>query len=118
MRVSFDEMKMEIKRVMLKAGLSEEKAEICAQTHTETSRDGVYSHGLNRVPRFYNYCKKGWVKPSGEAELINKAGLMENYDGNLGVGVTNAKFSSKRAVELAKEHGSSLCQNDRLRGKT
>ena len=35
-------MKAEI-RVMLKAGLSEEKAEICAQTHTEGSRDGVYS---------------------------------------------------------------------------
>ncbi len=105
MRISFEEMKAEIKRVLLKAGLSEEKAEICAQTHTETSRDGVYSHGLNRIPRFYNYCKKGWVDPDGNPELIGQAGLMENYDGNLGPGITNAKFSSQRAIELAKKHG-------------
>lgn len=105
MRVSFEEMKAEIKRVMLKAGLSEEKAEICAQTHTETSRDGVYSHGLNRVPRFFRYCERGWVNPDGEPELIGQAGLMENYDGNLGPGITNAKFCSQRAVELAKKHG-------------
>ncbi len=105
MRISFEEMKAEIKRVMLKAGLPEDKAEICAQTHTETSRDGVYSHGLNRVSRFYNYCKTGLVDPNGEIELVKKAGLMENYDGNLGVGITNAKFCSKRATELADEHG-------------
>lgn len=105
MRVTFEEMKAEIKRVMLKAGLSEEKAEICAQTHTESSRDGVYSHGLNRVPRFFDYCQREWVNPKAEIELVKKAGLMENYDGNLGVGITNAKFSAKRAVELAKEHG-------------
>lgn len=108
MRVTFEEMKAEIKRVMLKAGLSEEKAELCAQTHTETSRDGVYSHGLNRVPRFYNYCKKGWVNPDGNPELVSQAGFMENYDGNLGPGITNAKFCSKRAAEIAKEHGLGL----------
>lgn len=105
MRVSFEEMKAEIKRVMLKAGLSEEKAEICAQTHTETSRDGVYSHGLNRVTRFFKYCERGWVNPDGEPELVGQAGLMENYDGNLGPGITNAKFCSKRAAQLAKKHG-------------
>ena len=105
MRVSFEEMKQEIKRVMLKAGLPEDKAEVCATVHSESSRDGVYSHGLNRVPRFYNYCKEGLVNPNGEIELVKKVGLMENYDGNLGVGITNAKSCAKRAVEIARENG-------------
>jgi len=105
MRIQFEQMKAEIKRVMLKAGLPEDKAEVCAQTHTETSCDGVYSHGLNRVPRFFDYCQKGWVNPLADPTLLMKMGNMENYDGNLGVGITNAKFCAQRAVDMAKESG-------------
>ena len=80
MRVPFDELKAQIKKVMLKAGLSEEQAEVCAQTHAETSRDGVYSHGLNRVPRFIGYVKKSWVDVNAKPELVKGVGCMENYD--------------------------------------
>ena len=41
---------------------TEEQAEICAQIHTESSADGVESHGLNRIPRFTDYVKKGLYK--------------------------------------------------------
>lgn len=105
MRVPFEELKAQIKKAMLNAGLSEEQAEVCAQTHAESSRDGVYSHGLNRVPRFVDYVKKGWVNIKGKPELVKGLGCMENYDGNLGIGITNAKFCMNRAIELAKVHG-------------
>ena len=105
MRVPFDELKAQIKKAMLKVGLTEEQAEICAQTHAETSRDGVYSHGLNRVPRFIGYVKKGWVDKKAKPELVKGLGCVENYDGNLGIGILNAKFSMNRAIELAKVHG-------------
>lgn len=105
MRVPFEEMKREIKRVMLKAGLSEEQAEICAQVHTESSLEGVYSHGLNRVPRFIDYVKRGWINLNAKPELIKSIGSMENYDGNMGIGIINAKFCMSRALELAKVHG-------------
>ena len=105
MRVPFEELKAQIKRAMLHAGLSEEQAEVCAATHAESSRDGVYSHGLNRVPRFVDYVRRGWVNLDGKPELLKSVGCMENYDGNLGIGIINAKFCMNRAVELAKEHG-------------
>jgi 3-dehydro-L-gulonate 2-dehydrogenase len=105
MRVSFEEMKNTIKSAMLKAGLSEEQAEVCSRVHTESSQDGVYSHGLNRVPRFIEYVKRGWVNIAGKPELLKSFGSMENYDGNLGIGITNAKFCMNRAIELAKTHG-------------
>lgn len=90
---------------MLNLGLSEEKAGICAEIHTQSSRDGVESHGLNRVPRFAEYVQKGWINIAGEPELKMHRGAVENYDGNLGIGITNALFCADRAVELAKEHG-------------
>lgn len=105
MRVAFDEVKETIKHALLNAGLTEEQADICAQIHTESSADGVESHGLNRVPRFIDYVKKGWVNVSGEPELVGAKGAVENYDGHLGIGITNALFCADRAVALAKEHG-------------
>lgn len=105
MRVPFETVKQTIKAAMLKAGLSAEQAETCATVHAESSRDGVYSHGLNRVPRFVDYVKKGWVNKDGAPTLAKARGCAENYDGNLGIGILNAKFCMGRAVALAKEHG-------------
>jgi 3-dehydro-L-gulonate 2-dehydrogenase len=105
MRITFEEMKSTIKNAMLKVGLSETQADICAQVHTESSQDGVYSHGLNRVPRFVDYVQRGWINLDGKPELLKSFGSMENYDGNMGIGIINAKYCMNRAIELAKVHG-------------
>jgi 3-dehydro-L-gulonate 2-dehydrogenase len=104
-RVSFETMKKEIKRALLSVGMTEEKADVCAQIHSESSAMGVYSHGLNRVSRFVDYVKKGWVDVNAEPSLVNKMGAIENYDGNRGPGILNAKFAMNRAMELAAEQG-------------
>ena len=104
-KVTFEILENTIKQAFLNAGLNDEKAGICAKIHTESSADGVESHGANRVPRFVKYVKRGWVNPNGEPELVGKKGLAENYDGNLGPGITNAIFCTDRAIKLADEHG-------------
>ena len=105
MRVPFEQVKETIKKAFLNVGLTEEQAEECAKIHTQSSCDGVYSHGLNRVPRFCDYVKKGWVNPKSTPQLVNACGAAEHYDGGLGIGILNAEFCMKRAVALAKEHG-------------
>ena len=107
-KVNFDILESTIKQALLNAGLDDEKAGICAKIHTESSADGVESHGANRVPRFIDYVKKGWVDPKGEPKLLGQKGLAENYDGNLGPGITNAIFCTDRAIELANEYGIGL----------
>ncbi|RKW38894.1 MAG: 2,3-diketo-L-gulonate reductase, partial [Lachnospiraceae bacterium] len=107
-KVNFEILENTIKQAFLNAGLNDEKASICARIHTESSADGVESHGANRVPRFVKYVKRGWVNPNGEPELVSKKGLAENYDGNLGPGITNAIFCTDRAIKLANEHGIGL----------
>lgn len=104
-RVQFDELKSTIKKALLQAGLPEGVAEECARTHAESSLDGVQSHGLNRVPRFIDYVRRGWVDPTASPELIGQHGAVQNYDGHLGPGITNAQFCMDRAVGLAREHG-------------
>ena len=104
-RIPFDEMKSTIKQAFLNAGMPEEKAEVCAQIHTESSRDGVYSHGLNRVERFVEYIRKGWIDVNAEPSLENSLGNIEIYNGNLGPGILNALFAMNRATEIAAKHG-------------
>ncbi len=104
-RVPFDEMKRTIKQAFVRAGMPEHKAEICARVHTESSRDGVPSHGLNRVERFVDYLHKGWVDPNAEPSLHLSLGSMEVYNGNMGPGILNAIFAMNRAAEIAAQHG-------------
>ena len=107
-KVGFDILENTIRKALMNAGLNEDKATLCARIHTESSADGVESHGANRVPRFIDYVKKGWVNPKGEPELVCQKGLAENYDGNLGPGISNAIFCTDRAIKLANEHGIGL----------
>jgi len=103
--LSFDELKTTIERAFLNAGVGPEKAAVCAAVHAASSRDGVNSHGLNRVPRFCDYVRKGWVQVDAEPELVQALGAIEVYDGQQGIGVTNALFATERAMALAAEQG-------------
>ena len=105
LRIPYDTIKETVKKAFLNVGLSEEQAEVCATIHTQSSADGVESHGLNRIPRFVEYVQKGWINLDGKPELVGARGAVENYDGHLGIGITNALFCADRAMELAKEHG-------------
>ncbi|MEO7766343.1 MAG: 3-dehydro-L-gulonate 2-dehydrogenase [Ferruginibacter sp.] len=107
-RIKFDEMKATIKLAFINAGMPEEKAEICAGVHTESSRDGVYSHGLNRVERFVDYIGKEWVDVHATPTLDLNLGAMEIYNGNLGPGILNARFAMNRATEIAEINGLGL----------
>ena len=89
----------------MKYGLTEEKADICARIHTESTYDGIYSHGTNRVARFVDYIQKGWVDPNAEPTLEREAGAIRIYNGNLGPGILNALYGADRAMELADQYG-------------
>ena len=104
-RIPYEEAKETARQAFLNLGLSKEQAEICAAIHTQSSADGVESHGLNRLPRFANHVKNGWVNVEGKAQLVGAKGAVENYDGQFGIGITNALFCTDRAIELAKIHG-------------
>lgn len=95
----------EFKRVLLKLSFSEERAELCAKIFADNSRDGVYSHGINRFPVFVNYVKEGFIQINAEPKLMEQDGLIEKWDGQLGPGMYNAARAMDRAVSIAKKNG-------------
>ncbi len=105
MRIPFNTLQAEFKRVLLSLNFTEEKANLCATIFTENSRDGVSSHGLNRFPVFVEFVKEGLIDRDAEPTKENGFGALEQWDGNLGPGMLNARFCMDRAIELAEHHG-------------
>ena len=92
MNIPFEKLKAEFKRVLLSLDFTNDKADQCAQIFAENSRDGVHSHGLNRFPTFVQYIKEGLVTADAEPVKEGGFGSLEQWDGNLGPGMLNAKF--------------------------
>lgn len=105
MKVSYDELKSELKRVLVSRGFESESAEIGASIIADNSRDGVYSHGLNRFPVIVDSIDKGLIEPENKPVKMNSAGALEQWDGQLGFGPINASIAMDRAVELAGQYG-------------
>ncbi len=105
MRIKYEDMKQEFKRILLKKGFSEEISDKSAELFTNNSLDGVYSHGVNRFPRVISYIEKGYIKPEAKPTVVTSFGSFERWDGNLAMGNTNAYSAMERAMELAKENG-------------
>lgn len=105
MLVPFADLKKEFKRVLLSLSFTDGKAELCADIFAGNSRDGVYSHGLNRFSAFVNTVKEGAVDIHAEPGFVESYGMIEIWDGNLGAGMYNASKAMDRAIELAKTNG-------------
>ncbi|WP_263381174.1 3-dehydro-L-gulonate 2-dehydrogenase [Granulicella arctica] len=104
-RIPFDDLYAALHRAMLDLGLAGERAALCARLFAETTRDGVYSHGLNRFPRFTTMVKNGSINVHAEAERVGAFGALERWEGHFGPGNLNAHSCMNRAIELSRVHG-------------
>ena len=105
MRVSYHELFEVLVRVLTKHGMSRDRAELCARLFVETTLDGVYSHGVNRFPRFVRMIQTGVVDVRARAECVGEYGAMERWDGRQGPGNLNAYDCMTRALELSGRYG-------------
>jgi 3-dehydro-L-gulonate 2-dehydrogenase len=104
-RVSYEELHQTLRRALLKVGFEHERAGLCARLFAETDRDGVYTHGLNRFPRFLEMIEKGIVEVRARPVLVEAHSAFERWDGRSGAGNLNAYESMARAVELSRQYG-------------
>jgi 3-dehydro-L-gulonate 2-dehydrogenase len=95
----------ELRRVLLKLGFEVERGEACARLFAEASRDGVYSHGLNRFPVFVRMIESGVVRIHERPRPVEALGALERWDGRRGPGNLNARECMARAIELARANG-------------
>ena len=108
LRIPYADLYAALHCATLHLGLQGDRAALCARLFAETTRDGVYTHGLNRFPRFAEMVRNGCVnihaQPTRVTGSIPSAAL-ERWEGNLGPGNLNAHAAMERAITLAREFG-------------
>lgn len=104
-RVGFAELLERLTAALLKLGFEPDNAALCARLFAETTRDGVYSHGVKRFPRFAAMVRSGVVRPNAAPVRVAQCGALERWDGQSGPGNVNAWRSMDRAMALAREQG-------------
>jgi len=104
-RVPYEQLVNTLSAVLVKLGFAHERATRAAHLFAAASRDGVYSHGVNRFPRFVRALRNGIVDPQATPELVSRFGALERWDGRLGPGMLNAQHCMERAIALCRQHG-------------
>ncbi len=105
MRIPFSELYSALVHGCERLGLRGERAALCARLFAETTRDGVYTHGLERFPRFAAMVRNGSIDIEAAAVRVAGMGALERWDGRLGVGNLNAHAAMGRSISLAREFG-------------
>ncbi len=105
MRVPFADLQSAIQALLLTLDFTPARAELCSRLFAETTCDGVYTHGLARLPRFIATIQNGVVDPSASPSLVSAFGAIERWNGNLGPGNLSAHSSMQRAIQLARSNG-------------
>src|ERR1700729_2006971 len=105
LRVPYVDLHEALKKALFHLGLTEDRAALSARLFAETTRDGVYTHGLNRFPRFEAMIRNGSVDIHADPALTTAFGSIERWNGNRGIGNLNAHTSMQRAITLARQNG-------------
>jgi 3-dehydro-L-gulonate 2-dehydrogenase len=103
--IAAPDMQQLFNSILLKHGFTAERARQCAEVFTSNSIDGVYTHGVNRFPRFIEYIQKGFIDIAAVPTLQHQFGGIQQWNGNLGPGILNALHATNSAMELAQQHG-------------
>ena len=86
--------------------LNAQDAKQFAEIFAGNSLDGVYSHGMNRYPRYLSDMESGLCDAKvTQAERVSGLGGLEVWDAHFGVGPLIAQQMAERAIELARTHG-------------
>ena len=111
LRVPYDDLYQALQRAMQHLGLQGERAVLCARLFADTTCDGVYTHGLDRFPRFAEMVANGCINVNAEPTRVAGAAAsatalaIERWDGHLGPGNLNAYTAMERAIALARQYG-------------
>ena len=105
MRLSHDELKKLMKNKLIKAGLSEEHADMTADVLVWSDERGYHSHGSVRMEYYSERIAKGGITTAPEFDYQVTGPCSGVLDADNGIGYVGAIVGMERAIEMARENG-------------
>lgn len=105
MRVTKEKLRELFKTKFVKAGLSEEHAEITADVLVFADERGIHSHGAMRVEYYCERIAKGGINTSPNFQFEKTGPSTGVFHADGGSGFAAAKAAMDEAIKMAKENG-------------
>lgn len=106
MYISYEDLCSKFESILLERGVDPVIARAAAENFTQSSLDGVYSHGVNRFPRVISYLDKGVIDGKAKPECVASIG---GFDTNGDPTTNPAKIEKTgRALTIGYWKGSGL----------
>lgn len=104
--VDFETMEQFMANALIKAGVPESDAAVCADILITADKLGIDSHGCNRLkPIYLDRIKDGILNPVTNFEIVKEGPTTAVVDGHNGMGHVIARRSMQMAIDKAKEFG-------------
>lgn len=92
-------------QLMMKEGMSEEDALLCADNLVDADLCGVESHGVSRITNYMKRLRTGVVDPKGKHFIEQERSGSIAVNGGNAMGMVVAKATMAKCMEKAKESG-------------
>lgn len=104
-RIAEDEIRKFAIAVLATSGLAPADAESTADGLIQSTRRGVTTHGVFRLPQYSAAVRAGKINKAPDVRLIARRGCTALVDANGGYGFRPARLAMEQAIEIAKENG-------------
>ncbi|MBU5305829.1 Ldh family oxidoreductase [Eubacterium callanderi] len=104
-KISAETLETFITELFEKANMSKKDAVFHAKALVKSNLWGVDSHGVIRVPAYFNRMLNGGINTKPDIKVVRGEGNMEVIDGDGAAGFIVAREAMKRAIEKARVGG-------------
>jgi len=103
-RIPWNGLRTTVSGIFQACRMSEEDAELLAETLVQADLRGCHSHGVLRVPEYVFKLMKGGVDPEGKPVVVHGAKAALVVDGRNSMGQIGSSFAMREAICRAREH--------------
>ncbi len=89
-------------------GFSQDHAKSVAQTLVMSNLRGVDTHGVNRIPLYVNFLKKGVMNPTPNIHVLKESPVVTVLEADRASGPVVMKVAEEMVFEKAKSYGMGL----------
>ena len=90
-------------KVWMKLGVPAQDAKVTTDVLVLADLRGVESHGVARLPRYYQDLKNGWTKPTDQSKIVKETKATATIDGGQSLGQVVGRKGMELAIRKAKE---------------
>ncbi|KAB2872024.1 MAG: malate/lactate/ureidoglycolate dehydrogenase [Bauldia sp.] len=94
-----------VRDIFLAAGCSREEAGRIGKYLVEANLTGHDSHGVQRVPRYLQWKREGFIKADREVRIVSETPVLAVLDGQHGFGQTVAPLAVAKGIAMCKAMG-------------